>query len=67
MSNAQQAAHYMSLAEAWQQRVDEENGKTMSNGWSSWELECAMKRAEYCASKRDVCLMKAQSYESPHI
>lgn len=67
MDNAQQVAHYMSLAKVWQHRFDVENGKTMSNGWSSWELECAMKRAEYCASKRDACLMKAQSLENPHI
>lgn len=59
MDNMEKQAHYLDLADQWQARIDEETGKTLANGWTSWEIYCADKRADYCRQKRDDCLAKA--------
>ena len=43
--------------------MDEEMGKTLANGWNSWELYRAERRADYCRQKRDACKTKAVSLE----
>lgn len=63
MNNTQKRTHYLDLAHQWQDRVDEEMGKTLENGWTSWEVYQAERRADYCRLKRDACLNKAASYE----
>jgi len=55
--------HYLELAAAWQARANEEQGKSLENGWSSWELHAAEARAAHCLDKRDACLAKAATLQ----
>ena len=56
-------AELRALAAEWQQRADEEKGKSRANGWAQWELDAADGRRRYCETKARLCLDAASQLE----